>query len=429
MKNKTININYFVMFIFILLYSVIKSSYVVYMVFGIIFILEIFYLMRKKYENIISQMIIMIPLMGITSVKSIPLANIYSAIFAIYILCFENKYGHSKRLYIYLLFILLDVLKYLIYFNNINGVLNILSVPVFYLSIYAGVIVFEYIQNNKNKYTFFLDCFIYGTILSILYGFIVRLLSGGLRFAFINSNVLTRNAGASGDPNYLGLYIGISIAILFIQNIKEKNKISNYLIILILMFMGLTTSSRMYYIIIAYLIVIMLGVLLIKVVDKHGLKIFLIIGIIGILTFAFRNVISSNFDYLKYRINNETDISNGRFDLGKEYNNYINSSIMRQCIGIGIPQYNIRSGIGAYAHNLYVELYVTQGITGTFIILMCVCRMFFYNKKGILQLLPCSIVLIGGLGVNFLEVDCFYVLFAILLANLMNWRDKMNEKN
>ena len=108
-------------------------------------------------------------------------------------------------------------------------------------------------------------------------------------------------------------------------------------------------------------------------------KIFTIIAIILLLFIVLhftQNILINNLDYVLTRSNtsNISELTNGRSDLIQDYLKYKNNNLFRICFGIGIAQYNVRSGISAYAHTMYLELYVTMGIIGTLIVFVFVMK-------------------------------------------------------
>lgn len=403
-------------FLFVIVLSILKNDIITLIYFFALFCIEIYCLLKKDYKTIILQVFLMIPLLGITKIKVLPLSNIYFSVFGLFVLFFDKKIAHSKKLLLYYFaFVFFDLIKYLLFFDNITGIINILTVPAFYLAIYSSIVIFVFIAKEK-KYDEYCNFFIYGTMLSIMYGFITRLLSGGLLFAIVNDSILTRNSGASGDPNYYGLYIGLSIAFLIFENAKNGLKLRNYIIIFVMMFLGLTSSSRMYYAICALLIVSMIIQLLKKIISKDFIKTLFIV-LIGLgVVILLKDYFITNIEYLISRLLTESDITNGRGGLIHEYITYITGNIWRTLIGIGIPQYHARAGIAHYAHNFYIEIFVTQGILGIVILILSIVIFIFKIKKfKLYNILPFLIFLIGGIGVNYIEIDSFYSLMFLLL--------------
>lgn len=397
------------------LYAITQQTIILYTYIATLFFIEIYYLAKKKYVDVILQSIMMIPLIGILSINGIPFSNLYISILTIYLLLFSKKVNINKNVFfVYILVVLSDILKFIIFNYNISNIIDILSMPVLYLSMLAGILIYK-IGQNENKVEEFSYSFVKGTLLSVVYGIITRFLKGGFIYAFVNTNIITRNSGGSGDPNYYGLYICISVAILIVfKIIKDKKNLP--LLAVFLMFTGLSSSSRMYYAIMFFLLFIIAVILIKRLMSKYFIKTLLVIGLLLIISFVFKNYIISNFNYLRERLE-EVDITNGRSDLIVEYTEKISSNILSAILGVGIPKYNIRCNIGHYAHNLYVELYVTQGMIGSMFIAILFILYAFKNvrQNNIIYLIPFLTFCIGGFGVNYIEVDSFYLLLAILI--------------
>lgn len=418
MKLKETKFNIILTTIYILILSIYNNANITYIFFSILFILEFYYLLKRKYKSIICQIILLIPLLGITTINYLPLSNIYSSIFAIYYLLFEKKYAHSKKIIIlYFMFIAVDFLKYLLFMNNVTGIVSYFSVPAFYLSVYAGIVCYECISNEKS-YINYTNVFVYGTLLSIVYGFITRYRFGNLMYALVNNSILTRNYGASGDPNYFGLYIGISAAILLLNQKNSKYKFFYYIAIFLLLFLGLSSSSRMYYVIVIFLLIVMLFQFLRKLFSKDFKKTIVTITFLFLLIFLLKDYLYSNISYVLYRITTANDISNGRYNLISEYYFFISNDFFKPFFGIGIPQYNVRAGIDHYAHNLYLELFITQGVLEVIFIINIIILYIIKNIKKIdlYGTLPLLVFLIGGFGVNYIEIDSFYILFFLIIC-------------
>ena len=419
-----LNRNCFISLIYVFLSAFIKNDFLTYFYFAFLFSAEVYDLLKGRYENIVCQILLLIPLMGLTAVDKISLANIYTVVFSVFMLCFNRGYGHSKRVLLcYCAFVAVDFVRFLV-FSQTVGLTEIMGAVFFYLSIYASVVAYEIIMKNKNR-ALFSSSFVFGTLLSILYGFIVRFLEGGIAFAMINTNILTRNAGASGDPNYFGLYIGISISLLLAWVVLKKTRVLGCsLLMLFLGFMGMSSSSRMYYVILAFIAFVAFVYLIRQLFSKDRLKALMVLLLLFVSGFALKDSIMPNIDYILYRTTNESDVTNGRLDLVDRYVSYMDTNDIKPVTGIGIPRYNYRSGIvlssgsAPYAHNLYIELYVTQGGLGVVILFTVVLIVLFRSRDriGFVGLLPAMVFLICGLGINIIEVDSFYVLFALIIC-------------
>lgn len=412
------NYNFIIELLFVTLYAIFKKKEIIYAFFIIIYFIEIILSYKEKKEKIIEQILLLVPIMGITTINHIPLLNIYISLFLVYTVLFSKKIMIMKKeLFIVVFFIVFDIIKYLLNINNISiNTLDVFNIIVFYMCVCSIYVVYIIYVQQKEIINRLAISFIKGTIVTIAYGFITRLISGGLIFALVNKNIMTRNFGASGDPNYYGLYIAISVAIIFtIFIIKKKDLLKNYILAIVMLFMGLSSSSRMYYILFA-IIVVALGISLFNILFSKRYYIGIGLIVIGIvLVFFGKEYIMSNLNFVLERNTYSSDLSNGRTELIQSYMRYFNDSIGRNLFGIGIPKYNARSGISTYAHNFYIEILVTQGFIGTVMIITIICVYLKKIKIKFRYALPLIIVSIGGLAINIIEVESFYILLSILI--------------
>ncbi len=398
------------------------NTAIIFIYFIIIFVQELLYMLRYQNEKIIQQILMLIPLMGITVINGIPLGNIYIAVFASYLLFVYKDIGMKKNKFLpYIVFVFTDIFRLFVFYGEGFDVVGIISVPILYLCIFAGMAAFE--KTNKEEIVhLYIPAFIEGVILSILYGAIIRFKSGGLNNVLMNTNIVDRNEGASGDPNYFGLYICLAVSmIILLMMMEEKYSITYFLGACVLIVMGLSSSSRMFFVISMFLIGILVLILVRNIFNQKIMTTIMLIAILSVGLYFIQDILVDNLDYVFSRLNTSdiSELTNGRSDLIKLYFSYIEENPFRMLFGIGIAQYNIRSGIGAYAHNMYLELYVARGIIGIFIVTFIIIRNIFkgnWENIEIYQYIPISIVALSGLAINVWEVDCFYMLWGLLFS-------------
>ncbi|WP_147610993.1 O-antigen ligase family protein [Gemmiger formicilis] len=402
------------------LYAVVGVPEIIALYFLVIYCKELKELLSKNYEEVVEQGIYLIPLLGITVYRGIPLGNIYLALFSLYIMLVDRKVGMRRKTFTFFSFVVfLDIVRYVIYIGDNVSILSVISVPVLYLCMFSGIAAYEICKTKKAIMNIMVS-FIEGTATSIVYGFVVRMRQGGVVNAILNVSILNRNSGASGDPNYYGLYICIASSFLIVlMGLYESYDLKAFALVAGMIFMGLSSSSRMFYILamicIAALLAIMIRNLFITKKQIGTIAFFIVLMLF--LWFA-RNIISANISYLLSRMDysSTSKLTNGRSDLAYAYISYMDSSVLRPILGIGIAQYNLRSGVGHYAHNVYIELYVTMGILGA--IAVGALLLYFLVKNFSLKnwriFIAVIILVLGGAAVNYLEVDSFYILFAVI---------------
>lgn len=417
-KNNRLNI--FLTIMFVILYAITKFDFLVITFFSVIIILELFYLLTGKYDNVFMESVMLVPLMGITKYSGIPFFNIYNVILALYTLIFKRNIKINKKIILlYFVVIMADFVRVLLMNNGLSSLYDYASIPLLYISMLNCIYIYHNIKNYKQLKDYSTH-FIIGTLLSIVYGFIVRYINGGLVFALINNSIVTRNSGASGDSNYFGLYILISVSFLIMNLfIEKKNYLKTFFLSIFMIFMGLTSTSRMYYLILTVIILLLAFLLFKSLFSKKWLTAILILSISFLFIFFLRDYINLNLDFLISRFS-DSDLSNGRNAIRNSYISTLKSNPLYEMFGIGIPKYNLRSGVMAYAHNLYIEIFVCNGILGTIIIMLFFLRFIFSHLKfnNLIFGFPLLLIVIAGLSLNFIEVDCFYLLFGLVFAFL-----------
>jgi len=316
-----------------------------------------------------------------------------------------------------------DFIKYFINIGEYNfSILNIFSVFILYISILYSIFLFFYIKKQKNNiYVLCMKSYIIGTYCSIIYGIVFRTLNYGIKYAILSPSAAYRNFGASVDPNYFGFYIAISIAFILILYLKKEEKLLKCLInIFVYLIVGFSSISRMFLVlclpIALYFFIIWIKMFFSKKMIYAVTIVFIVCGLI----FTFKSYIFNNIDLIinRLKVNSSVDITNGRADLAKDYISLINSSPRYSFFGVGISKYYKRLGIPLYAHNFYVELYVCFGLVG--VILFCILFFKYLLKNkiylNIFYFLPLLIMLISGMAISFIEVECIYILASVIMA-------------
>lgn len=400
------------------LYALTGSRLFIYIAIALISMDGIVSILKKDDNRILGQILLLTPLIGIFKIDGAPFVNYYIIVALILKIALRSKINSNKAGIVFLLlYIFTDLFKYLV-FNDSETIkiANIASVISLYSSLLFTYINKEEIKINKEYLS---NHFIIGAISSIVYGLIIRYNAGGLVYAFTNTSILTRNAGASGDPNYFGLYIALSIAML-ITRINSKNSIKTISLIIFMAICGLSSSSRMY-----YLLTILLLIYLSITIIKNTLKTITIKTIITsifviIASFGSIGIIANNAEYVLQRINSEKDISDGRFSLIEEYTTNINKNTGKLIFGIGTPKYNERLQINHYAHNIYLEVLITNGLVGIVVIgLIIINHSIHYRIKIISnKSLPLIILVVSGFFLSMIEHETFYILFLLCYTYL-----------
>lgn len=169
-----------------------------------------------------------------------------------------------------------------------------------------------------------------------------------------------RFSGLSYDPNF---YTVISIiAIFLIINLMRKNsRIINYVLLLIVLFFGMQTLSKSFYI--SAVVLVLYSIKAAESKMKYGL--FLGIVFIAVLPY-FLDKIMPMLNIMFQRLESGQDASSlttGRSDLWRYYQELIFGDSFSFLIGHGAV---MQKGMDA-AHNTYLELLYKFGIIGTLV--------------------------------------------------------------
>lgn len=122
------------------LYAVVGVPEIIALYFLVIYCKELKELLSKNYEEVVEQGIYLIPLLGITVYRGIPLGNIYLALFSLYIMLVDRKVGMRRKTFTFFSFVVfLDIVRYVIYIGDNVSILSVISVPVLYLCMFSGI--------------------------------------------------------------------------------------------------------------------------------------------------------------------------------------------------------------------------------------------------------------------------------------------------
>lgn len=383
-----------------------------------IFILAVFTLyilfFKKNINLFYSFIIFLIPNLNLFLFNGVPLINILIGISMIYLLVSKNLYlnsGERSFLIFIIFFIMYDIIHFLFndYFSFIENI-------ILYSSILSAF--FFYVYQRQTKFLEqYLNSFVYGTLASLISGLLLLISTG----KFANGiNIMNRNLGNAGDPNYLGLYILIAITFLINQIRSDKLSFKKLIYIIFLAIGGFSTSSRTFMIILIAELLPFVYTILRDLIVKFKLRKIFFICIGMVILIFFVSIFYDNISFIFERFNtasNLDELTNGRSDIALTYLNKISASGLHLLFGFGISKYPINMEIYEYAHNAYVEIIVTIGILGTLVIIFLSIYFFCTHKIKILSInfFPILIFLFIAFGINIVEVECFYFLFALLI--------------
>lgn len=249
--------------------------------------------------------------------------------------------------------------------------------------------------------------------------------------AFINMQRLglsdsdTGTVGAYFNPNTLGYFCVLASTGLIQLMVSGKHKMTDIIIVIVLVVCGILTTSRTY----LACLLLMILLFLFSQKGKFSKKVkfvvaatLLAIVVVLIAIYLFPTAIN-NF-ILRFQVD---DVSSGRMDLVKQYNQFIFSSTRNLFFGTGL--YNFRAKIDVILgvvdvqvpHNGFQEILVIWGIPG-FIIFMaflyCLVKRSrcVFPKQKLINYIPLILLLVKVQAGQM--VTAFYTMMMFSMAYL-----------
>lgn len=224
--------------------------------------------------------------------------------------------------------------------------------------------------------------------------------------------LLTRNGGLLGDPNYCTMAILMTLSILGVLYYSKQIGNIYWLFAVPLIIMGFTTYSKSYFLcIIAYAVLMVMFVLF----PKHPGWGILITAVISIIVNAAMDGRIEVFEVILGRFQ-EGDITTGRTSINEIYLTYLSENTGRLFFGSGINAHAI-SGYNK-VHNLYIESLYRLGIIGSAIYLFLI-RSCLYDdgpRKNFIVYLPVFFMLAMYLALS--GLDSVELIYYILICGI-----------
>lgn len=366
---------------------------------------------------------------------------IYLISCAISMLIKRNKIN-IKVFLVYLLFVLYIFINF-----SINSSSNIFVVVGFLLNFNTVAIAlstFKRIDHFKSNVSYFAFGLATSGLIALMGEYIPQIKRNiqniGEDFTvYQNNHLYTRFSGFDIDPNYFAFQVLFAISLLIVISSYKKNSIKENMLILTLVFMGILTLSKMFLILLVFIVMYIFAIYLknnIVAAFKYILIllfIFLAMIPIGLLDFLMTTL-------LRFSLNGKSTVSitTGRSDLWINYTDEILSSPRVFFIGNGI---GIDFLGGAAAHNMYLLFWYFLGLVGIITLLFFILISYNHVKKQIevvndnptkgLNKLPLTILLIANLSLDAVMMDYFplFLLLSILSCNYLGNNNHMNAKS
>ena len=306
------------------------------------------------------------------------------------------------------------------------------------LSYYLILLNLKNMSNEKYKDIIIKTLGVIG-IIQIIYG----ILQVYTDFSFILHFEISHMAfGLMGNPNFFGSYMVIVVSYAFSKYMLERKK--KYLVLSVVFFMGLCLSSSTGPILSFFLVIVFFSIFYRKKIKwKDLLKIIILfiltyIFVVFSLKFVHAKLYNKeiNPDYLSKEITNfdSSNIGNGRVNL------WIDSLPLVKkywAFGAGIDNFGIVYGSrgGLYfdkAHNVYLQILITNGIFALTIYMIILGIIFFKGLK-LKETIYISLLMafIGYCiqafaNISVIEVaPSFYIICGLLLSKIQKNELKM----
>lgn len=255
------------------------------------------------------------------------------------------------------------------------------------LSYYFILLNLKNMSNEKNRNIIIKTLIILGIV-----QFIYSILQVYTNLSFINRFNPYMASGLSGNPNFLGSYMVILASLVFSMYMLERKR--RYLLLSLVFFMGICLASSTGPFI-SFLLVIIFFTLFYrkKIKWKYLLKILLLFILTYFLvdfsvkyvhTNIFNNKINPNYNIsMELKNLNLSNLGNGRVKLWK---NSLPLVKKYWAVGAGLDNfrnaYNMMDGLNYdKAHNVYLQIAITNGIFALIIYLILIAIIFFKGLK------------------------------------------------
>lgn len=238
-------------------------------------------------------------------------------------------------------------------------------------------------------------------------------------FTIMGENSLTtRFTGLNADPNFFSVSAIFAIVLCMMLYLNKcGNRIFLGLIIVVQTVFGFISYSKMFLMVLFFVAVILVlsGMSSPKKIVVTFISAFAVGG--GILHWMQKN---GYLSYMEKRLF-EGDISTGRFEIWKDYLDYIGNSIKTLILGDGLGVAYLSTG---GPHNTYIEAIYFVGLVGSVLFLYFIILSFNHKryaiKRNIINYLPLIVFLAinGALGCFTINELMFYCMLIWIGLNI-----------
>lgn len=242
--------------------------------------------------------------------------------------------------------------------------------------------------------------------------------------SIISTGSITRLSVVENDPNMLAVECAFVLSVYCIAYFEAY--IKNLFFIgttIVLIFLGIMCGSRMGILLLLFVIIVSI---LLNTKRTNRTLLFILVSTIAVIIFLSSNTGQHVLHVLEERstvLSAQNNISNGRFDLWKEYFDTFNSNKSLWLLGFGSYTYY---GLYSMAHNFLIEDLASYGIIGTTLIYYAYCVIFktvavenrkYNNKIRFFTVIPFIVPLIGGMTLHGISsTPNFFMMFVGIMV-------------
>lgn len=247
-----------------------------------------------------------------------------------------------------------------------------------------------------------------------------------LNYGHISSHY--RFNGLEGDPNYYSMYILAVLACLTVMILKERKNGVNLLLFSVLSVLGLLSVSKMFLLVWAALLIILL-INSIKAGTKKFISVVLLFLIGGTLAYFFAGDAIDSYIFRFSGLKNESlsDLTTGRSAIRKTYLSAIFGSMKTMFLGEGLN--SILPNYRYVSHDTYIQSWYSLGLIGSVIYILTLknaIRLPQHIKRDIALNIPILILMVTMLGLGTISSDALPFLIALICLMKKHYREEDN---